>query len=65
VNPEQVGLELVSDTAILTSAGSSFHHCGARTEKSWDLAERCLPVFSEGGTTCLAIVVERGVQAAV
>jgi len=28
--------KLVSESAILTSAESSFHHCGARTERSWD-----------------------------
>ena len=40
VNSEQVSLEslekLVSDFAFLTSAGSSFHHCGAKTEMSCD-----------------------------
>jgi len=41
--------KLASNSAVLTSAGSSFHRRGARTEKSWDLAaERCLPVLSEG-----------------
>jgi len=53
----------VRDSAVLTSAGSSFHHCGDRTEKSWDLAERCLAVLSEGGTSRLAQVVERRAQA--
>jgi len=53
----------VSDSAILTSARSSFHHYGARTEKSWDLAERCLPVPSEGGTSRLTGVVERSTRA--
>jgi len=48
----------VNNSAILTSAGSLFHHCSARTEKSWDLAERCLPVLSEGRTSGLAKVVE-------
>jgi len=54
VNSEQVVLSLLrkleSDFAVLTSAGSSFHHYSARTEKSWDLEERCLAVLSEGGT---------------
>ena len=31
---------LVSDSAVLTSAGSSFHHCGAKTVKSWDFDNR-------------------------
>jgi len=65
-NSEQVGLESLAeagDSAVLTSAGSSFHHCGARTEKSWDSAEGCLAVFSEGGTSRLAGVVERSAQA--
>jgi len=53
VNSEQVILE------SLAEAGRSFHHRGARTDGSWDLAERCLPVFSEGGTSRLAQVVER------
>jgi len=40
VNTERVGLEsLVEADPILTWAGSSFHHCGARTVKSWDLEE--------------------------
>jgi len=46
VNSEQVGLESLVEagSAVLTSAGSSFHDCGAGTEKNWDLAERCLIV---------------------
>jgi len=56
VNSEQVGLESLA-AAILTSAGSSFHHCGARTMKSWDLEELCLAVFREGGTNRLTKVV--------
>ena len=41
-------------TAIVrSSAGRSFHHWATRTEKSWDLAECCLPVFSEGDTSLL------------
>jgi len=31
--------------------------------KSWDLEERCLADFSEGGTSRLAEVVERSAQA--
>jgi len=31
--------------------------------KSWNLEERCLAVFSEGGTSCLAEVVDRSSQA--
>jgi len=48
----------VSDSAVLTSAGSSFHHCGTRREKSWDLAEQCLPVLSEGATSRASEVVK-------
>ena len=29
-----------SDSAVLTSVGSSFHHCGARTEKRCDRVDR-------------------------
>ena len=31
--------KLVSDSAIMTSGGSSFHHCGPKTEKSCDFAD--------------------------
>jgi len=55
--------KLVSDLAVLTWAGSSFHHCGAGTVKSWDLEERCLAVFSEGGTSRLAEAVEWSARA--
>ena len=34
------------DSDVLASGGSWFHHWGARTEKSLDLAERELPCFS-------------------
>ena len=37
VNSEQVSLESFEEAGEgLTSAGGSFHHCGARTEKSGD-----------------------------
>ena len=31
--------KLASDSAVLTTAGSSFHHCGARTERSCDFED--------------------------
>ncbi|KAK0152832.1 Metabotropic glutamate receptor 3 [Merluccius polli] len=39
--------KLGRDSAILTSAGSSFHHCSAKTEMSCDLAERPLRPLSD------------------
>lgn len=41
---EEVGFQMFSekmgrDSAVLASGGSSFHHWGARTEKSFDWAE--------------------------
>ncbi|KAK0146345.1 hypothetical protein N1851_014339 [Merluccius polli] len=51
VNSEQVGLEsLVIDSAVLASAGRLFHHSGAKTEKSCDLAVRPLLALRDGGT---------------
>ena len=50
--------KLASDSAVLTSAGSSFHHCGPRTEKSCDFADRPLLALSDGGTRRPAGVVE-------
>jgi len=55
--------KLLSDSAVRTTARSSFHHCGARTENSWDSAERCLPVLSEGGPSRLAEVIEQSTGA--
>ena len=44
MNPEQVSLsllpKLVSESAVLTSAGSSFQHCGDKTERSCDFDDR-------------------------
>ena len=40
--------KLVSDSGVLTSAGSSFHHCGAKTQKSCDFNERLLLALSDG-----------------
>ena len=40
----------MSDSAVLTSAGSSFHHCGPKIEKSCDLADQPLVALSDGGT---------------
>ncbi|KAK0140648.1 Melanopsin-B [Merluccius polli] len=39
------------DSAVLTSAGSLFHHSGAKTEKSCDLAVRPLLALKDGGTS--------------
>ena len=50
--------KLLSDSAVLTSAGSSFH-CGPRIEKSCDFADRPLVALSDGGTRRPAEVVER------
>jgi len=53
--------KLVSDSAILTSARSSFHHCGAQSRVgTWQS-----DVLSEGGTSRLAEVVERSTRAGV
>ena len=41
---------MVSDSAVLTSAGRSVRHSGAKTEKSWDLAVRPLLALRDGGT---------------
>ncbi|KAK0155642.1 Signal peptidase complex catalytic subunit SEC11A [Merluccius polli] len=55
VSSEQVVLSLmrkqvVSDSAVLTSAGRSVRHSGAKTEKSCDLAVRRLLALRDGGT---------------
>ena len=47
----------VMDSAVLTSAGRSFHHSGAKTEKSCDLAVRPLLALRDGGTSRRAGVV--------
>ena len=44
----QMFLEMGRDSAVLASGGSWFHHWGARTEKSWDWAERKVPFFGVG-----------------
>ena len=54
----------MSDSAVLTSAGSSFHHCGPKIEKSCDLADRHL-VALDGGTRRPAEVAERRDRAGV
>ena len=41
----------MSDSAVLTSAGSSFHHSGAKTENSCDFAVRPLLALSDGGSS--------------
>ena len=38
------------DSAVLRTAGSSFHHWGPKTEKSCDFADRPLLALSDGGT---------------
>ena len=50
----------MSDSSVLTSAGSSFHHCGAKTEKSCDFDDQPLLALSDGGNRRPAEVVERG-----
>ena len=67
MNSEQVSLlrKLVSDSAILTSGGSSFHHCGPRTEKSCDFADRPLFALRDGGTRRPVEVVKRNDRAGV
>ena len=40
--------KLVRDSVVLTSAGSSFHHCSAETEESCDF-DRILFALSDGG----------------
>ena len=42
--------ELLRDSAALTSAGSTFHHCGANAEKSCDFEDGPLLALSDGGT---------------
>ena len=49
----------MSDSAVLTSAGSSFLHCGPKTEKSCDFADGPLLALSDGGTRRPAEVAER------
>ena len=44
--------KVASDSAVLTLVRGSFHHWGARTEKSSDIAERAVFALSDGGTTC-------------
>ena len=41
----------VIDSAVLTSAGRSFYHSGAKTEKSCDLAVQPLLALRDGGTS--------------
>ena len=55
----------VSVSAVLTSAGSSFHHCGAKTEKSCEFDLQPLLALSDGGTRRPAEVVERSARAGV
>ena len=55
----------MSDSAVLTSAGSSFHHCGAKTEKRCHFDDRRLLALNDGGTRRPAEVVERSARAGV
>ena len=57
--------KILSDSAVLRTAGSSFHHWGPKTEKSWDFADRPLLALSDGGTRRPAEVVERRDRAGV
>ena len=41
---------MVSDSAVLTSAGRSVRHSGAGTEQSWDSAVRPRLGLRDGGT---------------
>ena len=50
---------MASNSAVLTSVRSSFHHWGPRTEKSPDFAEQALHALSHGGTSQPADVVEQ------
>ena len=52
--------KLIIDSAVLTSAGSLFHHSGAKTEKSSDFAVRPLLALSDGDTSRPAEVLELG-----
>ena len=49
----------MTNSAALTSAGRSFHHSGAKTEKSCDLAVGPLLALRDGGTSRPAEVVMR------
>ena len=49
----------MSDSTDLTSAGSSFHHCLAKTDKSGDIVFRNLAALGDGGMRHPAEVVER------
>ena len=55
----------MSDSAILTSAGSSLHHCGAKTEKSRDYDDCLFLALSYGGARSQFEIVERNAQAGV
>ena len=48
----------MNDSAVLTSAGSSYHHCGVKTEKSCDFDDRHILARSNGGTRRSAEVVQ-------
>ena len=50
--------KMVSDSAVMTLVGASFHHWAARTEKSRDFAEQALFALSDGATSRPADVVE-------
>jgi len=43
-------LKVLSDSAILTSAGSAFHHCGAGTEKREGHVRIATPTPQHAGT---------------
>ena len=65
MNSEQVVLssllrKLVSDPAVLTSAGSG-NYRRAKTEKSCDFDDRPLPAHSHGGTRRQVEVVSSGI----
>ena len=55
----------MSDSAVLRTVGSAFHHWGPKTDKSCDFADRPLLALSDGGSSRPAEVVERKDRAGV
>ena len=66
MNSEQVGLESLAEAGERLCRPDVSRELvpppRCRTEKSWVLAERCLPVLSEGDTSHPAKVVERSAR---
>ena len=63
MNSKQVHLsllrKLVSDSTLLTLAGTSVHHCGAKTVKRCDFVMRPLLALSDSSTRLPAEGVKR------